>query len=134
MQLRWSVVLAAVVLWGCGEPPAREAAEAAAPRSGEQVYQRACAACHVPGRFGAPRSVAGFRDHWLMRLEQVGFAGLLAITEQGQRRMPPKGNCFDCSDQELSDALVHFLKAGGVSNQELDGPATDGSGDQQPDS
>lgn len=129
-NLRWWGGLLVVALWGCAEPPAGNSAQ---PRSGEQVYQRACAACHVPGRSGAPRSVEDFRSHWLLRLEQVGYDGLLAITEQGQRRMPPRGNCFDCSDQELSRALTHMLRVSGVADHELNDGAPDKPGEGRPD-
>ena len=56
------------------------------PRSGEQVYQAACFACHGTGALGAPKSA----DDWAARLEK-GKDVLLDHAINGFNAMPPRG-------------------------------------------
>ena len=70
------------------------------PRSGEQVYQAACFACHGTGALGAPKSA----DDWAPRIAN-GMDTLLDHAINGFNAMPPKGTCMDCSDEEISAAI-----------------------------
>ena len=65
-------------------------------------YNRSCAACHVSGVAGAPKShdVAA----WEARMSK-GMDALVASVKNGLNAMPPKGTCGDCSDEELMAAI-----------------------------
>ena len=89
----------------CGGAPAAPAAVAAAPsgpRSGQQVYEAFCVACHAQGIAEAPL----FQDaaQWASRLDK-GMDALLRTSISGIGAMPPKGTCVSCSDDELLAAI-----------------------------
>jgi cytochrome c5 len=87
-----------------------EATAAAQVRSGEQVYNLACAACHVAGVAGAPK----FAD-------QVAWAGPIATGLQamvdnvikGKGAMPARGGNPNLSDAEIANAVVYVANASG---------------------
>ncbi len=81
-------------------------AAAGPARSGQEVYDRFCFACHTTGAAGAPRK--GAPGDWTERLTQ-GMDTLWAHTKDGIRGMPPKGTCMDCSDDELRASLDLLL-------------------------
>ena len=75
------------------------------PRSGEQVYQASCFACHGTGALGAPKTA----DDWAARLGK-GRDVLINHAINGFNAMPPRGTCMDCSDDEIA-AAVDFMTA-----------------------
>lgn len=75
------------------------------PRSGEQVYQASCFACHGTGALGAPKTA----DDWAARLGK-GRDVLIDHAINGFNAMPPRGTCMDCSDDEIA-AAVDFMTA-----------------------
>jgi cytochrome c5 len=78
---------------------------ASGPRSGEQVYQAACFACHGTGALGAPKT----SDEWASRLTK-GRDVLVKHAINGFNAMPPRGTCMDCSDEEIA-AAIDFMTA-----------------------
>ncbi len=79
----------------------------APPHPGEAVYQRFCFSCHAAGVAGAPKT--GDAEAWAPRLAK-GRDQLLQSTIEGMPPgMPERGLCFDCSDQELADAIDYML-------------------------
>ena len=101
----------------CAEPPPVDEHGQPIARSGEEVYRVACASCHAGGRAGAPRVGEANSAHWQQRYDELGWQGLMSHTVQGWRRMPPRGNCFNCSDEELADSLAHVLSLSHVKRQ-----------------
>ena len=95
-----------------GSAPAAgaQATAAAQARSGEQVYNTACMACHSVGVAGAPKT--GDKAAWSARVDK-GIDGLLATAISGINAMPPKGTCGDCSDAELKAAIEYILTQSG---------------------
>ncbi len=89
-----------------GDEPQQQAA-ASGDRSGEQVYNQACAACHTGGVLGAPRK--GVAEDWTERLPQ-GMAVLLEHSINGFNAMPPRGGCARCTDDEI-EAAIEFMIA-----------------------
>jgi len=89
---------------------AGDSAAAAAPRSGDTVYNSACAACHTSGVAGAPK--LGDQAAWSARAAK-GVDGLLASAINGLNAMPPKGTCATCSDDELKAAIEYMLSQSG---------------------
>jgi len=83
---------------------------AAGPRTGEQVYNASCLACHSTGVAGAPK--VGDQAAWAPRVAK-GLDGLTATAVSGINAMPPKGTCADCSDQELKAAIEYILSQSG---------------------
>ena len=82
----------------------------AAPRSGEEVYNSACMACHVSGAGGAP--IVGDIAAWQPRIA----VGMAALYDSGVNGVPgtsmmAKGGCMSCSDEEINGA-VYFMVAG----------------------
>lgn len=81
------------------------AVAAAEPRSGEEVFNSACTACHSTGVLGAPKK--GDKAAWDERLAK-GFDATLKNALNGLNAMPPKGNCINCSDDELLAAIKYM--------------------------
>ena len=86
------------------------AAAGAAARSGEDVYNSACMACHSTGAAGAPK--LGDAAAWADRIAQ-GNDTLYANAVGGiaGTGMMAKGGCMSCSDEEV-DAAVDYMIAG----------------------
>lgn len=83
----------------------------AAARSGEQIYNAVCMACHVAGVAGAPKT--GDTAAWTPRAAK-GIDGLLESATNGLNAMPPKGTCADCSPDELKSAITYLLGQAGL--------------------
>jgi cytochrome c5 len=80
-------------------------AVASGPRTGEQIYNAVCAACHGTGAAGAPKK--GDKAAWAPRLAQ-GIDGLIKSATAGKGAMPPKGGAADLSDAEFK-AVVEYV-------------------------
>ncbi|HAT40212.1 MAG TPA: hypothetical protein DCS87_00600 [Rheinheimera sp.] len=87
---------------------ATEAAKPTGPRTGDQVYNTTCIACHGSGALGAPKK--GNAEEWKPRLAQ-GLEVLHKHAIDGIRAMPPRGTCADCSDDEIL-AAIKFMTEG----------------------
>ena len=85
-------------------------AAAAGPRSGADVYNAVCMACHATGAAGAPK--VGDKAAWTPRFAQ-GVDTLDSHAINGIRAMPPKGTCADCSDDEMKAAVAYMLNETG---------------------
>jgi len=87
-----------------------EAMAASAGRSGEDVYNGACMACHAAGIAGAPRvgDVAGWADRIAQGADTLyahaiqGFQGKAGV-------MPAKGGNMALSDDEVKAAVDHMV-------------------------
>lgn len=76
---------------------------------GAQIVQHYCAICHADKpliQLGAPR-IKNSLD-WSPRIKQ-GLDVLLAHTDVGLNAMPPRGGCFECSDDQLLLAIMAML-------------------------
>lgn len=89
----------------CGSGAVADTA-AAAPRSGSEVYNAACMACHASGAAGAP--VTGNASQWAPRIAK-GMSSLVKSAINGLNAMPPKGGCFNCSDDEVKAAVEYIV-------------------------
>ena len=85
-----------------------EPAESAGPRTGEQVYNSFCVACHGTGALGAP--LKGNAEAWASHIAK-GEATLIKHAIEGFNSMPARGTCSTCTDEEI-EATVHFLIKG----------------------
>ncbi len=94
------------------EAPAAATAPAAAPaaaggtRSGQEIYQSTCFACHGTGAAGAPK--LGDAAAWAPRIAS-GMDALMNSAINGKNAMPPRGTCGNCSDDDLKAAVEHMV-------------------------
>lgn len=80
---------------------------ASGPRSGEEIYNKACTTCHNTGAAGAPK--LGDAAAWEPRVAQ-GMDTLYANAINGIRGMPPRGLCMDCTDEEIKATVDYILE------------------------
>ena len=76
---------------------------------GEQIYNHFCVNCHAQKPIiplGAPR--IGEESDWSVRLKQ-GIDVLFKNTNEGLNSMPPRGGCFECTDEQLILAIVELV-------------------------
>ena len=86
---------------------AEVAAAPTGPKSGADVYQASCFACHGTGAMGAPKK--GDAAAWASRKAQ-GMDVLMEHAIKGFNAMPPKGTCMACSDDEIKAAIEFMLE------------------------
>ena len=93
----------------CGGPAAAASGSSAA-RSGEDVYNTACMACHSTGAAGAPKlgDAAAWADRIAKGNDVLYESGINGIAGTG---MMAKGGCMNCSDDETK-AAVDYMVAG----------------------
>lgn len=82
-------------------------ADAGGSRSGKEVYDSACFACHGTGAAGAPKF--GDAAAWAPRIEK-GMDTLMNHAVNGFNAMPPRGTCGNCSDDELMAAIEYMVE------------------------
>jgi cytochrome c5 len=76
-------------------------------KTGEQVFQAQCAACHGTGAAGAPKF--GDADAWGPRIKS-GYETLLASALKGKGAMPPKGGST-ASDADIKAVVTYMANA-----------------------
>lgn len=104
----------------------KDASDAAAVKTGEQVFQAQCSACHATGAAGAPK--VGDAAAWGPRIGQ-GFDALVHSALKGKGAMGPQGG-GDFSDYEVARAVVYMANQGGAKFDEPKAPAAAASAAQ----
>lgn len=99
--------------------------DANAPRvykTGEQVFQAVCSACHATGVAGAPKF--GNSGDWAPRIAQ-GYDTLWHTALSGKGAMPPRGGTSpdDYSDYEIGLAVAYMANHGGANFPDPPKPA-----------
>ncbi|WP_029001512.1 c-type cytochrome [Azohydromonas australica] len=87
-------------------------------KTGEQVFQAQCSACHGTGAAGAPKF--GDAAAWGPRIKN-GYEALLTSALKGKGAMPPQGGAL--SDVEVGRAVVYMANKGGANFAEPKAPA-----------
>ena len=97
----------------------KDANDVGAMKTGEQVFQAQCSACHATGAAGAPK----FADAaaWGPRIKS-GLEVLVNSALKGKGNMGPQGG-GDFSDFEISRAVVYMANNGGAKFDEPKMPA-----------
>lgn len=90
----------------CGAAAAASESASSGPRSGSEVYDAVCMACHTTGAAGAP--VIGDAGAWAPRVDQ-GMETLISHAVNGYNAMPAKGGCASCPDEEIEAAVEHIV-------------------------
>jgi cytochrome c5 len=86
---------------------------------GVDIFDAACAACHIKGEDGAPR--IGDRAAWSKRAAQ-GLAGLTRNALEGVRSMPAHGGDTTLDHLEFQRAIAYIVNESGGSLAEPAGP------------
>ena len=82
------------------------AAAPAEAKSGEQIYNASCVACHASGAAGAPK--LGDTAAWAPRIS-AGMSTLVTNAIKGLNAMPPKGLCMSCSDEDIKASVEYMV-------------------------
>jgi cytochrome c5 len=99
-------------------------------RTGKEVVDSVCGACHQTGAKGAPR--IGDRKAW-SRLASRGLASLTDSALKGIRKMPSHGGAPDLTDIEIERAITYMVnQSGGKWAEPVSGltPAVERRGEQ----
>lgn len=80
-------------------------------KSGEEVFNAVCTACHTPGALGAPKF--GNKGDWSARIAQ-GYQTLIKHAIEGIRQMPARGGDGELSDIEMARAVAYMTNAAGA--------------------
>jgi cytochrome c5 len=102
-----------------GSVELRDASAPTVVRTGEQVYQAACTACHSVGAAGAPKT--GDAGAWAPRIK-TGFDALWNSALKGKGAMSAQGG-GDYSDFEIARAVVYLANQAGGKLDEPKAPA-----------
>lgn len=99
-----------VCLQGDSDCGGAAVAASSGPRSGEDVYNAACMACHTTGAGGAPMlgDVVAWADRIAKGTDALYASGVNGVPGTG---MIAKGGCMACSDEEINGA-VDYMVAG----------------------
>src|SRR5262245_5431879 len=89
-------------------------------RTGEQIFQSVCTACHTAGVANAPK--LGNKADWAARI-RTGQKALVQVALKGKGAMPPRGGASDLTDLEVERAVVYMANAGGAKFKEPSAPA-----------
>lgn len=86
-------------------PPA---AAGGVARSGEDIYNSNCVACHSSGAMGAPK--LGDAGAWAARLDEKGLETVYANAINGIGMMPAMGTCMSCSDDDIKATIDYIVE------------------------
>jgi cytochrome c5 len=74
-------------------------------KKGRSIYKDYCSQCHETGSGGSPRVTD--KKNWAKRLTQPEDT-LINHAYQGYRLMPPRGNCYDCTREDIANAFAYM--------------------------
>lgn len=83
-------------------------AVASGPRTGKEIYDGACTACHGVGVLGAPK-LQNAAD-WQPRLDEKGFDQVWKNAISGINAMPAMGTCGDCTEDDIKAAIEYMIE------------------------
>lgn len=116
-----------------GQVTLADAGVPAGDKTGEQVFQTVCKACHEAGLAGAPK--VGDKAAWAPVVKK-GYATLVKHAIEGFEEpgkvMPAKGGVPDLTDIEVERAVVYMANQSGASFKEPAAPVASASGAAAP--
>jgi cytochrome c5 len=95
-----------------GEVSLKDTSGPVAEKSGEQVVNEVCIACHGIGALGSPK--IGDNGAWGPRISQ-GYDTLVKHAIAGIRAMPARGGNPDLTDTEIAGAVAYMANKSGAS-------------------
>ena len=84
-------------------------------KSGKEIVEAACGACHTAGLLGAPK--IGDKAAW-GKLIREGHDSLTKAAIEGIRQMPARGGNPDLSDTEVARAIAYMANQAGANFKE----------------
>ncbi len=75
-------------------------------RSGEEIYNTFCFACHATAVAEAP--LFGSLEQWQPRIDK-GMDTLVATSLAGFDLMPPMGTCVNCTEDEMRGTIQYMI-------------------------
>ena len=105
------------------------AATSTAARSGKEVYDTVCQACHATGVAGSPKF--GDKAAWEPRAA-TGLDALLNSAMNGKGAMPARGGNPSVTDAELKATILYMTKEAGFNLGGAAAPATAPKAQKQP--
>lgn len=79
-------------------------------RTGEEVYQASCMACHTSGVANAPKP--GDKAAWIPRVA-TGLDAMMKTAIEGKGAMPARGGNPAITDEEIKAAILYMTKKAG---------------------
>ena len=79
------------------------------PHAGQKIFAEYCSVCHSPNPeipVHAPR--IGYKQDWL-KFKKMSVDDLFKLATIGYGAMPARGGCFECTDQQLKQAMQYIL-------------------------
>lgn len=107
------VALASDNLKPIGETTTSDSVAKAVPasaRSGKEVFDAVCSACHTAGVAGAPK--IDDKAAWEPRVK-TGLDSLIGSATNGKGAMPPRGGNPAVTDEELRATIIYMTKQAG---------------------
>ena len=101
-----------------GRVEVKDASDLSSLKTGDQVYQAQCMACHTSGAAGAPK--LGDVAAWAGRIK-TGYDALLHSALKGKGNMGAQGG-GDFSDIEIGRAVRYLANQGGAKFEEPKAP------------
>lgn len=98
-----------------GEVVIAEGSDVPGQRTGKQIAESVCAACHVTGALNAPK--AGDNAAWAARIKE-GFDHLTQAAIKGIGQMPPRGGDSTLTDAEVARAVAFIANQSGANFKE----------------
>ena len=109
-----------------GHVTVKDANDTGSLKTGEQVFQAQCSACHATGAAGAPKF--GDAAAWGPRVKN-GLEALVTSALKGKGNRGPQGG-GDFSDFAIARAVVYMANSGGAKCDEPKAPAAAASAEQ----
>ena len=106
------IIISLMALFGCPGASAEKAQNATTGSkldlsNGRKIYATSCSECHDTGKNAAPR--LNDAEAWKTRSFEW-FSVLKQHASKGLLKMPPKGQHFEISDQEIADAVFYMTE------------------------
>lgn len=89
-------------------------------KSGKEVVEAVCGACHTAGLLGAPK--IGDKALWAPHVK-MGLEHLTQNAIKGVKQMPPRGGNPDLSDVEIGRAIAYMANQSGANFKEPEAKA-----------
>ncbi|MGZ5091551.1 MAG: c-type cytochrome [Burkholderiales bacterium] len=98
-----------------GQVVVEEGSDVPGQRSGKQIVEAVCSACHATGALNAPK--IGDKTAW-GKLIPEGHDQLTQAAIKGIRQMPPRGGSPDLTDAEVARAVAFMANQAGANFKE----------------
>ena len=119
--IRNSHALAALAVAVIAQYEASAQTSARRDRSGKEVTEAVCAACHATGVKGAPR--IGERADWSFRLSR-GIDSVVNQAIRGHGGMPARGGKAELTDNEVRNSIIYMFNPGAAAKEGAAGATT----------